>query len=388
MERSERESLNVRMRHGDDDETKHKLEPQCDQSCMQGTVQQTRTTEKRHHRQTRSGHSRAFSCCSRECSHASCLRPRLQMLLCLSLCFRITDSIVFNVPTYSFYTCMWNSCNYSHFENGSFEVLSLHCSERFLDRTKPTQFEVEQNSVTLTCTILVESGLKAFYSMTTMHDFILRQNLGHRHSAKSRWPSKRVLVTASYASVAREILVLNLSSSWESFVFVHTLLFDTDSFPKMWLRVERELQGWRKHRIKHIEIKKIVSPVIDRDVKRLWIDLAVETSLIQCIVIWGSAVGRQFSVLKLISHLWNSIDSRIFPTSRPVKELLYDPKIDFFGSEMVESAYSIIPISSLHALSDIRSTHLEMKMPKFFWIVAECRGFVLLEQMVVQKSFP
>ena len=37
--------------------TKHKLEPQCDQSCMQGTVQQTRTTlttKKRHYKQTSS----------------------------------------------------------------------------------------------------------------------------------------------------------------------------------------------------------------------------------------------------------------------------------------------------------------------------------------------
>ena len=40
--------------------------------------QQTRTTlttEKRHYEQTSSGFSRVFSCCSRECSHASGLRP-------------------------------------------------------------------------------------------------------------------------------------------------------------------------------------------------------------------------------------------------------------------------------------------------------------------------
>ena len=35
--------------------TRHKLEPKCDQSCVQGTVQQTRTTlttKKKHYKQT------------------------------------------------------------------------------------------------------------------------------------------------------------------------------------------------------------------------------------------------------------------------------------------------------------------------------------------------
>ena len=50
------------------------------------------------------------------------------MLLCLSLCFRVTNSIVVNVPTYSLFTCMWIPYNCSHCENGSFEVLSLHFS--------------------------------------------------------------------------------------------------------------------------------------------------------------------------------------------------------------------------------------------------------------------
>ena len=58
--------------------------------CAQRIIQLTKktvTTEKRHYRQTSSGHSRVFGCCSRECSHASSLRPHLNMLLCLSLCF-------------------------------------------------------------------------------------------------------------------------------------------------------------------------------------------------------------------------------------------------------------------------------------------------------------
>ena len=45
--------------------TRHKLEPQCVQSCKQGTVQQTRTTlttkKRQSTKQTSSGHSRVLS---------------------------------------------------------------------------------------------------------------------------------------------------------------------------------------------------------------------------------------------------------------------------------------------------------------------------------------
>ena len=53
------------------------------------------------------------------------------MLLCLSLCFRVTDSIVVNVPTYSLFTCMSIFCNCSYSGNKFFEVLSSHVGEEF-----------------------------------------------------------------------------------------------------------------------------------------------------------------------------------------------------------------------------------------------------------------
>ena len=88
--------------------TRHKLEPQCDQSCKQVPVQQTWTTLTTKKRQ--------FAVTS-------------NMLLCLSLCIRVITSLVVNVPTYLPFTCMWitrRSRRFSHCENGFFEVLSLH----------------------------------------------------------------------------------------------------------------------------------------------------------------------------------------------------------------------------------------------------------------------
>ena len=57
----------------------------------------------------------------------------------------------------------------------------------------PSQSEVGRNPIILTCTIIPGSGLKASHSLI-VHDPILHRNLGHRHSAKSYWPSLRVLV--------------------------------------------------------------------------------------------------------------------------------------------------------------------------------------------------
>ena len=111
------------------------------------------------------------------------------------------------------------------------------------------------------------------------------------------------------SSSCTEILidhVRNLSSSWESVGILSTLLFDTYSFPEVWLRFEEHLQCRRHHRIKHV----IGCPVIDRDVTSSSIDLAISTSLIQSIV---TAVRVQTSVLKLIFQLWNSMESGKFP---------------------------------------------------------------------------
>ena len=86
--------------------TRHKLEPQCDQSCKQGTVQQTRTTpttKKRHYKQTSSAvfQSTALTGLQLVFSWVStCFRfaATLNMLLCLSLCIRVINSLVVNVP--------------------------------------------------------------------------------------------------------------------------------------------------------------------------------------------------------------------------------------------------------------------------------------------------
>ena len=124
--------------------TRHKLEPQCDQPCKQGNVQQTRTTttKKRHCTQTSSAvvHSTALTSLQLMFSWVStCFRfaATLNMLLCLSLCIRVITSLVVNVPTYSLFTCMWipcRFCRFSHCENGSFEVFSLHTPSVTVDR--------------------------------------------------------------------------------------------------------------------------------------------------------------------------------------------------------------------------------------------------------------
>ena len=48
------------------------------------------------------------------------------------------------------------------------------------------------------------------------------------------------------------------------------------------------VESRRNHRIKHIVVTEICSPVTDRDVIRSSIDFAVSTSLIRCIVRGGS----------------------------------------------------------------------------------------------------
>ena len=78
--------------------------------------------------QTNKRHSRVFKCFSRECTHASSLRPRFYVLLCLLLCFvsSIQSSSVFPRLHFSL-VCEFLVilCNCSHCENVSFEVLSL-----------------------------------------------------------------------------------------------------------------------------------------------------------------------------------------------------------------------------------------------------------------------
>ena len=85
--------------------TRHKLEPlepQCDQSCTQGTVQQTRTTpttKKRPYKQTSSAVVQSTALTSLQLVFSwvsTCFRfaATLNMLLCLSLCIRVITSLV------------------------------------------------------------------------------------------------------------------------------------------------------------------------------------------------------------------------------------------------------------------------------------------------------
>ena len=116
--------------------TRHKLQPQCDQSCMQETVQQTRTTlttKKRHYKQTNSAvvHSTALTSLQLMFSWVStCFKfaATLNLLLCLS-CIRVNTSLVVNCSqkfTFHLYVNSLQICRFSHCENGSFEVLSFH----------------------------------------------------------------------------------------------------------------------------------------------------------------------------------------------------------------------------------------------------------------------
>ena len=61
----------------------------------------------------------------------------------------------------------------------------FHRFEQPLEHKRPSQSEVEQNSVILTCIILPGSRLKAFRLLLSVRDPILNRNLGRRHSAYS-----------------------------------------------------------------------------------------------------------------------------------------------------------------------------------------------------------
>ena len=109
--------------------------------------------------------------------------------------------------------------------SGQNEVLQLSsivnstapCFAPFIDHTKPTQSEVEQNSVILTCTILPGSYLRAFHSQVIEQHPIWRRNLEHRHFCVLVVNKVESLCTASWALVASYIIYIhhvhNLSSS-------------------------------------------------------------------------------------------------------------------------------------------------------------------------------
>ena len=94
--------------------TKHKLEPQCDQSRVQRTVQQTKTTlttKKKHYKQT------TFNCGSIHNAHETsivvlvgfCMLQiwgHIKHVVVLVALLCVLPSLVVNVPTYSLCTCM------------------------------------------------------------------------------------------------------------------------------------------------------------------------------------------------------------------------------------------------------------------------------------------
>ena len=118
--------------------TRHKLEPQCDQSCKQRTVQRTRTTvttKKRHCKQTSSA-----------VVHSTELTSLQLMFSWVSTSFRFCGHIKYVVVLVALHSCHhFTSCQCSHTltfhlcvnslqifvvshtaKNVSFEVLSLH----------------------------------------------------------------------------------------------------------------------------------------------------------------------------------------------------------------------------------------------------------------------
>ena len=67
----------------------------------------------------------------------------------------------------------------------SLTVRILHCFVQLLDHAKPSQSEVEQSPLILTCTILPGSRLEAFRLLLIVHDPIVHRNLGRGHSSNS-----------------------------------------------------------------------------------------------------------------------------------------------------------------------------------------------------------
>ena len=130
MERSKR-SLNVRMKHGDDDGVNEDLN--LSQSVC-ATVKEdslrttTLTDNKKRDYENEGSTMHEDSCIGINNAHVhkfpKCFRS-LHTLLGFALCFVTSILILVAVTMYSILTCTRNPCRDSHCENGSFEVLSL-----------------------------------------------------------------------------------------------------------------------------------------------------------------------------------------------------------------------------------------------------------------------
>ena len=136
MERSKRESLNLRMRHGDDRDMEwdSDLSPGAHLShsvmCKESNEDDTKETLQTNKQKALTSLQVLFSWV------CTCFRfaSTLNMLLCLLFCFvsliqssSVCPRIYFS-PVCEF---LLIPCNYSQCENGSFEVLSLHSWQVF-----------------------------------------------------------------------------------------------------------------------------------------------------------------------------------------------------------------------------------------------------------------
>ena len=180
---------------------------------------------------------------------------------------------------------------------------ACHCFAPFLDHRKPTQSEVEQNFVILTCTILPGSHERALHPQITEQDPIWRRRLEHRR------PANKGPCTCFISSRCTEIL----ADQVRNFVFLvrigcvfeHAAPRHLLSFGDVFACQEAfSMQTQSSHQASS---GKSLCTVIDRDVVSSSIDSIISTSLIQSIVIWGSAILWQTTALKLTFKLWKSI---------------------------------------------------------------------------------
>ena len=163
----------------------------------------------------------------------------------------------------------------------------------------------------LTCTIIPRSFLKAYHVLIIELDPIERRNLKRRHSANENWTNLRVLVPLhklrlhghAHRSFKQFCLFLrNLLYLWAGCSSRLTLF-------RKWTCLSRSLFNADAIIASSIsQSVKSLRPVLDCCVIRSSIDLAIPTSLINCIVRWGSADFEHTSVLKLTFQNWNSIE--------------------------------------------------------------------------------
>ena len=104
------------------------------------------------------------------------------------LCFLCDSWWLIPVPQHRFGLWSFDFSTSDHYEVSLQLLTIVRCSIvpcNFLDHTRPSQSEVEQNSVILTCKILPGSRLKAFRILWIVHSLILHRNAGHGLSANS-----------------------------------------------------------------------------------------------------------------------------------------------------------------------------------------------------------